>query len=103
MNNDYRNIPVQKVINFAESANFSRLVRAKRNIEEYMHKCDYSAENLTTEILAPYTKLNTQRRLVKAKLIILEERGAAYEFLTIIQKEMDERMQEYETRMRRVS
>lgn len=103
MKNDYRNIPVQKVINFAESANFSRLVRAKRNIEEYMHKCDYSAENLTSEILAPYTKLNTQRRLVKAKLTILEERGAAYEFLTIIQKEMDARMQEYETKMRRVS
>lgn len=100
MKNDYRNIPVQKVIDFAESANFSRLVRAKRNIEEYMYKCDYSAENLTTEILAPYTNLNIQRRLVKAKLIILEERGAAYEFLNIIKKEMDARMQEYETRMR---
>lgn len=100
MKNDYRNIPVQKVIDFAESVNFSRLVRAKRNIEEYMHKCDYSAENLTTEILAPYSNLYTRRRLVKAKLIILEERVAAYEFLTIIQKEMDTRMQEYEKRMR---
>lgn len=100
MKNDYRNIPVQKVINFAESANFSRLVQAKRNIEEYIHKCDYSAENLTTEILAPYTNLYTQRRLVKAKLIILEERGAAHEFLTIIQKEMDTRMQAYEAERR---
>lgn len=103
MNNDYRNIPVQKVIDFAESANFSRLVRAKRNIEEYIYKCDYSAENLTTEILAPNTSLYAQRRLVNAKITILVERGAAYKFLAIIQKEMDARMQEYETRMRRVS
>lgn len=100
MKNDYRNIPVQKVIDFAESANFSRLVLAKRNLEEYMLKCDHSAENLTTEILAPYTNLYIQRRLVKAKLIILEERGAAYEFLAIINKELDTRQQEYEKRMR---
>lgn len=100
MKSNYRNIPVQKVIDFAKSANFSRLVLAKRNIEEYMQKCDYSAENLTEEITAPYTHYDTLKWLVRAKLNILHERGAAYEFLTIIQKEIDTKMQEYEKRMR---
>lgn len=100
MKTNYRNIPVQKVINFSETANFSRLVQAKRNIEEYLDKCDYSTENLTSQILAPYVNIYEQRRLVKTKLIILEERGAAYEFLTIIKKEMETRMQAHEIKMR---
>lgn len=97
---NYRNIPVQEVIIFAENANFTRLVQAKRNIEEYMDKCDCSAENLTSQILAPYTNIYEQRRLVRTKLIILEERGAAYEFRTIIEKEMEARMQAFETKIK---
>lgn len=100
MKRDYRDIPVQEVINFAKNANLPRLLQAKRNIEEYMDICDYDAESMTPEILAPDTDLDTQRRLIKAKLIILEKRGAAHQFLTIIKEEMETRMEAYESKNR---
>lgn len=98
MKTNYRYIPAQKVITFAEGASFIRLFQAKRNIEEYMDKCDCSAENITSQILAPYTSAREQRRLLKTKNIILEERGAAYEFRTIIEKEMETRAQAFEAK-----
>ena len=100
MKPDYRNIPVQNAINFAKNANIQTLIVEKMNLEEYIHKCDYSDENLTAELLSPDTDYNTKRRFVKAKCIILEKRGAAYEFLTIIKNEMEIRTRAYEQRER---
>ena len=100
MKSDYRTISVERVTNFAKTSSIERLVLAKRNIEEYISICDYDAESITPEILAPNTDQDTQRRLIKAKLIILEKRGAAYQFLTIINKEIETRMQAYEAKNR---
>ena len=100
MKTDYRNIPVQKAINFAKSANIQTLMVEKMNLEEYIHKCDYSTENLTEEILDPNSDFNSKRYLIKVKCTILEKRGAAHEFLTIIKKEMEVRTQAYEERER---
>lgn len=100
MKTDYRTIPAEKVINFAKNASLQRLLVAQINIEEYIEKCDYSTEELTTEILEATYNRNTQIRLLETKFTILEKRGAAYEFLTIIKKEMKTRAQAYEERER---